>query len=203
MENQGDEIQCKITFVGESNVGKTSLIQQYVNKVFDPNYLTTIGGDQLMKPIVINDKKINLNIWDTAGQERFRSINKIFLKNSKIVILVYDITNKKSFDKIVEFWYPKVIEILGNDIIIGLAANKSDLYELETINIEQVKQFAQEKNLIFKETSAMNHDCVESFFQELIQLFFEKNKDNICDNTVNLSSISSQDNNKKNRCCSN
>ncbi len=201
MENQDEEIQCKITFVGESNVGKTSLIQQYVNNVFDPNYLTTIGGDQLIKSIVIKGIKLSLNIWDTAGQERFRSINKIFLKNSKIVILVYDITNKKSFDKIVDFWYPKVIEILGSDIIIGLAANKSDLYEQEKVSIEEGKNFAQEKNLVFKETSAINHECIENFFQELIELFCEKNKDCINDNTVNLSSTSTFDNNKTSRCC--
>ena len=201
MENQDEEIQCKITFVGESNVGKTSLIQQYVNNVFDPNYLTTIGGDQLIKSIVIKGIKLSLNIWDTAGQERFRSINKIFLKNSKIVILVYDITNKKSFDKIVDFWYPKVIEILGSDIIIGLAANKSDLYEQEKVSIEEGKNFAQEKNLVFKETSAINHECIENFFQELIELFCEKNKDSINDNTVNLSSTSTFDNNKTSRCC--
>ena len=199
---EGDEIQCKITFVGESSVGKTSLIQQYVNNIFDPNYLTTIGGDQLLKPYIIDGKKINLNIWDTAGQERFRSINKIFLKNSKIVILVYDITKKESYDQIVNFWYPKVIEVLGDEIIIGLAGNKSDLYENESISIDTVKEFSKEKNILFKETSAMNHDSVEVFFKELIEKFYEKNKNNIEENNnVNLSKTNNIEKKKGNNCC--
>ena len=199
-ENQGDEINCKITLIGETNVGKTSLIQQYVNNIFDPNYITTIGGDQVIKPIISKNKKLNLNIWDTAGQERFRSINKIFIKNSKIVLLVYDITNKESFTKIVKYWYPKVINLLGKDVVIGLAANKCDLYENEKVNYEEVKNFAEENNIIFKETSAMDHDSIENFFNELIDIFLEKNKDSICDKTINLSSTSIESK-TNNSCC--
>ena len=199
---EGDEIQCKITFVGESSVGKTSLIQQYVNNIFDPNYLTTIGGDQLLKPYIIDGKKINLNIWDTAGQERFRSINKIFLKNSKIVILVYDITKKETYEKIVDYWYPRICDVLGDDIIVGLAGNKCDLYEKENISVDEVKKFANSNNMIFKETTATSFDTIDSLINELVEAFCNKFKDNIVQNGVALSDKNVGDFKKKG-CCQN
>jgi GTPase SAR1 family protein len=124
------------------------------------------------------------------------------LKNSKIVILVYDITKKESYEQIVNFWYPKVIEVLGDEIIIGLAGNKSDLYENESISIDIVKEFSKEKNILFKETSAMNHDSVEVFFKELIEQFYEKNKNTIEQNSnVNLTKNNITDRRNRNNCC--
>ena len=79
-----NEIQCKVTFVGETEVGKSSLIRQFIVKEFSQGYITTIGSDQSASSLIIEGQKINLNIWDTAGQERFRTVNKIFLKNSKL-----------------------------------------------------------------------------------------------------------------------
>ncbi len=201
MDSKGEEIQCKITFVGEATVGKSSLIRQYIYQDFSEGYITTIGSDQSTKSLNIDGKKINLNIWDTAGQERFRTVNKIFLKNSKIVILVYDITQKKTFEKIVEFWFPKIEEVLGKDIIIGLAGNKSDLYEKEDISVEEVKQFAEKNNMIFKETTATNYDSIDNLLNELVQVFYNKCKDSIFQNGVTLKKKNDNNEVKKKGCC--
>ena len=201
-----NEIQCKVTFVGETEVGKSSLIRQFIVKEFSQGYITTIGSDQSASSLIIEGQKINLNIWDTAGQERFRTVNKIFLKNSKIVILVYDITKKATFEKIVDFWYPKVCEVLGQDIIIGLAGNKSDLYEKEDISVEEVKQFAEKNNMIFKETTATNYDSIDNLLNELVQVFYKKNKDTIidkADKAVVTLSEKKVNEEKKRSCCQN
>ena len=202
METNLDEIQCKVTFVGEATVGKSSLIRQYIYKDFSEGYLTTIGSDQSTKSLILNGKKINLNIWDTAGQERFRSINKIFLKNSKIVILVYDITKKETYEKIVDYWYPRICDVLGDDIIVGLAGNKCDLYEKENISVDEVKKFANSNNMIFKETTATSFDTIDSLINELVEAFCNKFKDNIVQNGVALSDKNVGDFKKKG-CCQN
>ena len=99
-EEQKENNFIKIVIVGQSSVGKTALINQYMNKIFIDAAITTIGTDKFIKIEKINNSEIKLNIWDTAGQERFRSLSPLFLKGSNIVIMVYDITNKESFDEL-------------------------------------------------------------------------------------------------------
>ena len=199
----------KLIIVGESHVGKTSIIHQFMEKTFNEGTIQTIGrGEKNLKELKVNNGNILLEIWDTAGQERFRTLNKIFIKDAKIILLVYDITEKKSFDEIVNFWYKDIISQLDNcqNIVIGLAGNKSDLYQKQTVELTEAQEYAKSINAIFKETSAKNSDAVYEIFCELAQKYYELNKDEISDNgTQNIKltpeSKSEKDKNQKGKCC--
>ena len=194
--------EVKLIFIGESGVGKTSLIKQFIDKYFIDKKLTTIGHDILQKEIYLSeDKKIILNIWDTCGQEQFRTINQLFLKNAKIVLFVYDITQKKSFEELKNFWYEYVISVLGKNIIIGIAANKSDLYQNEEVNINDAKNFALEINAIYKETSAKYFESINSLINDMIFKFIEKRENDDKLNENNISVVSEDNEKKKNGCC--
>ena len=172
---ENDMIKCKITLIGESSVGKTSFIKQYISNTFNQEIQSTIGGEREYKTIEIDGKKIRLAFWDTAGQEKFRSLSRIFINKSNIVIFVYDITQKDSFEKIKEIWYPTTIEILGNDnVVYGIAANKCDLYENEEVKYEEGEAYAKSINAIIKETTAINHKQIEELIFELVKAFLDK-----------------------------
>ena len=202
-EEESKENFLKIVIVGQSSVGKTALINQYMNKIFIDAAITTIGTDKFIKVEKINDIEIKLNIWDTAGQERFRSLSPLFLKGSHIVIMVYDITNKDSFDELETFWKEKIKDNTSN-IILGLAANKSDLYEREVVTIEEGKEFAKNNDAIFFETTAKNYESTRQLFIELVTKYIEK-YGFISDNAKNLviEKDKKPNNNSKKGCCSN
>jgi small GTP-binding protein len=101
---------CKVCVVGESGVGKTSIIKRYISDEFDPNNVSTDGANYASKDIEYEEykKKLVMDIWDTAGQERYRGLGGIFYKDTSIAILVYDITQEKSFQEIKDYWYQQV-----------------------------------------------------------------------------------------------
>ena len=159
-------INCKIILVGDSGVGKTSIIARYLNK-YSPNIVTTINTSFYSKLVVIDDYKINFQIWDTVGQEKYRSLNSLFFKDANICILVYDITKEKTFNNIKNYWYESVITNGSEGIICGVAGNKSDLYEFEKNDRNEVTDFCKEINAVFRFTSAKNNYCVDELFKEL------------------------------------
>ena len=207
--------KLKTILVGDSQVGKTSIITQYIRQSFDEEYLPTISADKSIKDLIIEKQPLTLEIWDTAGQEIYRNVNKIFMKNAKIALLVYDITNKESFDSL-DSWYNQICE--NNDkenIIIGVVGNKSDLYEERVIEENEGQNYAERINGIWGETSAMDFDSVNSFFEKLAIAYLNKEKqkqkttsnekikeDN--NNTVKIEKENHVDNNKKKEkggCC--
>ena len=108
---------CKVVLLGESGVGKTSIINRYTLNTFKSQRLPTTGANFVQKTIVLEDenKSIKFEIWDTAGQENFRSLVKVFYKNAAVYILVYDITRKSSFDELKKYWVNEVKENTGSD----------------------------------------------------------------------------------------
>ena len=201
-------MDIKVLIVGESNVGKTSLVRQYIENTFSDEKSSTIGYDTVRKEIEINNKLITLLIWDTCGQEQYRTINNMFLKNSKIVIFVYDITNKKSFIELQNYWYPLINHKLGNEIILGIAGNKSDLYENENVNEEEVRKFSNNINATFNLTTAKNNEAINFLIKDLLTKYiengnYEKDLENE-KNNINSIIIEEQDENKKKNkvnCC--
>jgi small GTP-binding protein len=104
MFDEDDYLVSKVVLIGESGVGKTSIIQRFITNIFNPQQKTTGGANFIEKKMEINDYKIKFEIWDTVGQERFRSLAKVFYNNASVCIMVYDITSKKSFDALKEYW---------------------------------------------------------------------------------------------------
>ena len=185
--------KLKTILVGDSQVGKTSIITQYIRQSFDEEYLPTIAGDKSMKDLIIENQPLTLEIWDTAGQEIYRNVNKIFMKNAKIALLVYDITSKESFDSLGS-WYNQICD--NNDkenIIIGVVGNKSDLYEERVISEEDGEKYAKTIKGIWGETSAMDFESVNSFFEKIALAYVNKEKEK--QKTTN-NEINKEDNNK-------
>ncbi len=167
--------KTKLIIVGEATVGKTSILLQYNENQFIENYITTIGNDKTIKEMTIKDKKLKVEIWDTAGQEKFRAVNKIFMKNTQIALIVYSITDKNSFEQL-KFWIEQVKEINKNEkIIFGIAANKSDLFEQQIISTEVGKKFAEDNKCLFFETSAKDHKSIVTVFEKLIEKYVDCN----------------------------
>ena len=153
---------------------------------FNEEHAMTVGRDKSLKEIEINGKTINLEIWDTPGQEKFNSASKMFMKNTKIALIVYSIIDKNSFKKL-DKWIDMVNETNKNEnVTIGIVANKSDLFEKQEVSKEEGEQYAKDKNLLFFETSAKDYASINNVFIEICKAYLEKN----------ANSSSSQQNNK-------
>ena len=178
MEEDEDENEydtCKVVMVGETGVGKTSIISRYIYNEFSKIVISTTGASYAKKLLQIDkENKIQFQIWDTAGQERFRSLAKIFYQNASAVIIVYDITVRETFENIKEYWIKEIKENAPSDIIIALAANKSDNYEFELVTLQEGKKLANEINAIFKSTSAMLSQGIEELFLSIGKKFLNK-----------------------------
>ena len=136
-----------------SGTGKTNMIYALTDQKFTADSLTTTSSTFVEKFETINNKKYRLEIWDTAGQEKFRSLTKLFVKDAKVVVFVYDITSMESFQDL-DYWIKTIYDILGDDPILGLAGNKSDLYQNEEVKDEIGEQKAKEMKAKFKIVSA-------------------------------------------------
>ena len=112
-------------------------------------------------------ESLALDIWDTVGQERYRSLTKIFFQGAKMVILVYDITIKEIFDSLKKNWYPLIKETSDPNVLIGIAGNKSDLYDNEDVPEEEAREFAKSIGAVFSLTSAQNNSEINDLFEEL------------------------------------
>ena len=168
----------KLVLIGESGVGKTSIISRYTNNTFDPQVLTSSSAQFLTKTIELNkDTSIKFDIWDTAGQEKFKSLAKIFYKDAKVIILVYDITNKNSFESLKNFWYKEIMDNTISDVILAIVGNKADLYENEQVTDDEGKAYAKEKNAIFKSTSALSNRGIDSLFTDIAKKCLDPNYD--------------------------
>ena len=201
MDKTNNQQKIKIILLGEACVGKTSLINAYFGKIFNNNIEATISSESKTKIIKINEIAYEIHVWDTAGSERFRSVSKIFIKNSNIVILVYDITNKRSFSEL-SFWAKYVEELLGKDIILGVVGNKMDLFqeisEDQIVSKEEGEKYANEIGALFCETSAKEDaKGFESFVQKLINDFISKGKGLKIDEELDLLKPEK----KKKKCC--
>ena len=177
-ENDNNEINLKILILGDSSVGKTSLLLQYADGYFPTIYVATIGIEYKVKKININGADINLQIWDTAGEERFRSITQNYMKGADGILYVFDITQKSSFDNL-KTWIRQSEEIteVFKKIIVG---NKSDLENERRIQKETVQKFCDERNIKGIEVSAKMGTKVSEAFETLAKLIIgDKSKDEI------------------------
>ena len=197
-------IKLKIILVGESGVGKTNLINIIKGVDFNSNQESSINCSFFKTEMIIENFNFNIYIWDTIGQERIKKLTKIFYKNSKIVILVYDITSKESFNQL-QFWLKEVKEELGPDIILGVLGNKKDLFMKEEVSEEQGSQYAKSIGARWVITSAKTERknfviFIEDLIRDYIKATGLKNnqKINFAENkNIVLKNDDSNNNNKK------
>ena len=194
-----EESGIKVILLGESSVGKTSLIKVAIGKKFNSSELTTYSANYSIKKFNYNGKEYTFNLWDTIGQEKYRALTKMFFKDSKIIILVYDITSEKSFKEL-EYWYSQVVNELGKEgYYLAIVGNKNDLYNQEKINKDQGKKFAQSKNGKFKLTSAKDDPLsFNSLLEQMFKEFIDNNKDYL--NNIKKTAITNKGK-KKGKCC--
>lgn len=167
------DYELKILLLGDQAVGKTSLIVNYIDKTFYSNMIGTAGIDFKKKVIIINDKKIKVNIFDTAGQERFRNIAKNLYRNTNGIMLVYDVTDVKSKDSVL-MWTETIKKNVENDIEVLLIGNKIDLIDERKISYEEGECISKDFNYPFIETSAKTGKNVNEAFLRVINNIVNK-----------------------------
>jgi len=203
-----NEKQIKVILLGDSGVGKSCIINRYINDLYDPNLESTLGSNASSKLIKKDRVSYILNLWDTTGQEKYHSITNLFIKGSNIVILVYSIDSLSSF-KGLDFWYKSVNEKLeGDNFVLAVVGSKSDLIENqdEVVSEEEAKKFAKEKNALFKLVSSKEdpdgiNNLFESLLDELIKNnYLTENKSYVIDKR-NHKDSGKRKKYKKNNCC--
>ena len=162
------DFKVKIMFIGNSSVGKTSIIKRYSKNIFSTSYISTLGIDFESKNINIDNKIINLQIWDTAGQEKYKVLSKNYYNNSNAFIIVYDITNLESFESVMN-WIDQIKENAPENVKSILLGNKSDLEEKRKVTYQEGKDFATSNGMQFIETSAKTASKVQEAFELLTQ----------------------------------
>ena len=176
MENVTNEKDVKVILLGESGVGKTCIINRYINKEFQNNVASTLGSAFFLKEIIKGNTKYNVNVWDTTGQEKYHSVTNLFINDSHIIILVYSIDSKTSFDNL-NYWYDTIKEKLkGEKYILSVVGSKYDLVDNEVVTEEEGKKYAKEKNARFKLVSPKEDpEGINQLFDNLLDDLIEKN----------------------------
>ena len=175
----------KVVLLGESDVGKRELIIRFTKDKFSPNFEITQSSHFTIKTLVFQDgKSVTLEIWDTAGQEKYRSLAKIYYKDAKVVILVYDIIYKKSFTELKEYWYEQVKLNGRKDVIFVIVANKNEFYQHMEVEYEEGEEFAKSIGAGFFCISSLSDLGINEMFNYIgkkllnpnYDFFEEKNK---------------------------
>ena len=197
----------KAVLLGESGVGKTCIIARFINNTFENNITSTRGAYYTEKTMSFDEfggKCIKFEIWDSAGQETYRSLTKIFYKDAGVAILVYDITRKDSFDEIKNYWYNQIKECAPKNIVIGIAANKYDLFESEQVSEDDARNFANEIGAVFKLTSASTNEGIEELFKGVGCKVLDQNynvDESAKKTNIVLDDGKNENNKKKKKCC--
>ena len=184
MDKDSYEFLFKLILIGDSSVGKSNILLQYLKGQFDPNSKATVGVEFGTKNIEINNKKIKIQIWDTAGQERYRSITSAYYRGAKGAFIVYDITRKNTFDNI-DRWVADLKANGDDNISIVLIGNKLDLEDKREVQKDEGVKKSEEFKTAFMETSALNGDNIDKAFDELIEQIYQNNC-SIIDDGVNV-----------------
>ena len=207
----GYDMIFKIVLIGDTSVGKTNILSKYLSNEFDPDSKATVGVEFGTRDFKIENNTVKVQIWDTAGQERYRSITNAYYKGAKGSLLVYDITNPKTFEN-VDKWLSDLKTNAEEKISVVLVGNKTDLESERKISLEQGKEKAELFKLAFIETSALNGNNIEKAFNELIsdvyknhhELFEKQAKVEITEKAIDLDNVEENKENPENKkkfCC--
>ena len=171
---QQKEFLYKILLLGDTSVGKTCFLMRYTDNTFQEIHMSTIGLDYKLKNVQLEDGKIvKIQIWDTAGQDRFRSITKNYYKGAHGIILIYDVTDKKTYEN-VKAWIEQIREEVSDNVTIILVGNKIDDLEGRKVKKEEGEKAAKEFGLSFFECSAKTGENIDLIFNELVKRTVEQ-----------------------------
>lgn len=210
MSGEPYELLFKFVLIGDSGVGKTNMMSQYLRKEFNSNSKATVGVEFGSKIFDIEGRKVKCQIWDTAGQERYKSITSAYYKGARGAFIVYDITRRETFESI-DKWMNNLKNSADSNISIVIVGNKSDLKDERQVEKEDGENKAQGYQSPFFETSALNGENIEKVFELLVNQVYQKNhlemekskyKDSVglSDKGKNLDTSNHNDN-KKSGCC--
>ena len=192
----------KVVLLGESGVGKTSIINQFISKKFNPKMSTSVSAQFTSKIMEFPEQKrtLRFDIWDTVGQEKYRSLPKIFYKDAKIIIFVYDITTEYSFNALQTYWYTETVDNTDGEPIYAVCANKYDLYDKAVVKTEDGKKFADKIKAIFQNTSAKSDTGINILFENLGKKIINPNYDykNLKKENIILNESNNNNNDGKN-----
>lgn len=172
------EKEFKVVLLGEGCVGKTSLCLSYVQNAFNDKHITTIKAYCLVKRLNIDGRRVQLNIWDTAGQERFHALGPIYYRDAHGALLVYDITDRDSFAKM-QNWVKELRKMLGTNVTLIIAGNKSDLERSRVVTIEEAEAYATSVGAKHFSTSAKLNKGVEELFLDLSKRMLQNAPDSV------------------------
>ena len=168
-QSENKELLYKILLLGDSSVGKTCFLMRYTDNTYQEIHMSTIGIDNKFKDVELEDgKKVKIQIWDTAGQDRFRSITRNYYKGANGIVLIFDVTNKKSYEN-VKNWVKQIKEEVSSRVTIILVANKIDDVNHRIVTKEEGEKIANECGLMFFECSAKTGENIEHAFNELVK----------------------------------
>ena len=202
--------EFKILLIGSNSVGKTSILSRYIKNEFRENYKCTIKAEFCVKIVNLNNTtQAKLNIWDTVGEEKFRAITSQYYKESNGIFLVYDISNRESFDN-VDIWMEDIKNYAPENCVVILVGNKSDLVSERAVTVQEGKNKAAQYGILFKEVSAKNGDNILLIFGDISEAVyeqFEKSKTEISVDKKSskflddLDFINKREKIKKKKCC--
>lgn len=158
----------KVLIIGDSGAGKSCMLMKYTDDIYGEAYMSTIGVDFRIKTLVINNKKIKLQLWDTAGQERFCNISKSYYHGIHLAIIVFDITRLETFDNVYK-WMDEVTKYARNDVHILLVGTKSDLSHKREVTLDMIDNMTKKLNIKYVETSAKTGSNIDYVFNMICQ----------------------------------
>eukprot|EP01016_Furgasonia_blochmanni_P050790 TRINITY_DN7905_c0_g3_i1.p1 TRINITY_DN7905_c0_g3~~TRINITY_DN7905_c0_g3_i1.p1 ORF type:complete len:214 (+),score=55.71 TRINITY_DN7905_c0_g3_i1:66-707(+) len=198
----------KVVLLGDAGVGKSSILLRFVTSEFKVASEPTLGAAFMAKRIPYRDREFNYNIWDTAGQEKYHSLAPVYYRDADVAIIVYDITNKASYD-VLRVWVKEVKENGPKNIIMAVVGNKCDLRDQQIVTPEEAKKFAGELGAMFTLTSAKENTGIDALFQDISEVLDERLGTTSAINTNNgitvnnrlKDKIKNNQNKEKSGCC--
>ena len=199
--------KCQLLIIGDSTVGKTSILNRYTNGEFNPHYLATIGLDFFKKDEVIDGKTIRIKIWDTAGQERYKSLTQGYFRNAEGIMIVFDVSNIETFNNL-KYWIQSIkthIDVDNDHVPAIIIGNKIDIFNRE-VTKEQGEKFSKEQNFEYFETSAKNgnniNECIRFLIEKVLKNKKRKDEELFPKENIIIGEGNNDKNNKaKSKCC--
>ncbi|XP_076370954.1 ras-related protein Rab-22A-like isoform X1 [Tachypleus tridentatus] len=187
--------EVKLCLLGDSGVGKSSIVQRFVNNTFNPLAESTIGASFMTKNVLEDTHTYKFNIWDTAGQERYRALAPMYYRGAGAAIIVYDVTSAQSFESL-KGWVRELQHHGPPGIILAIAGNKCDLEDYREVSYQTAKNYADEIGALFVETSALKAVNINEIFQEISKKIPKETVPRLVEHSLQL-----QPGHKKKKCC--